>query len=325
MQRAETLPFADGRCPRPRRGLHFPPPDGAQLREPDERHDDEGDREHHDDRQRRAQRPVVGRAELGSDDLAEHHAPRAADHHRRDVVADRGDELDDGRNDDARHRQRQSDPEERSDRILAKIGCSFEQGAVDLRERHVDGQDGKSGPRVGKGEDHRESAVQQELERAVAETHVHERGIDDAAVAQHDLPREHPQQVARQERQADQDQPGELVLPDLERQEIGNRIRQQHGDQRHGCRHADRAQEQLAVDPLVEERLVVAERERLDDVNVFLGPEAVDEEGEDRQRQRADHDRERRRQLRVAAQPLVSEEECPHRHRRLGSPGCRAA
>ena len=318
VQYAEAPPLAGSRCPRRRRGLHLAPPDGSQLREPYERDDDDDDGDDHEDRQRRAQRPVVGRAELGRDDLAEHHAPRTADHHRGDVVANRGDELDDGGDDDAGHRQRQRDPEESPRGTLAEVGRRFQKGAVDFRERHVDGQDGKGGPRVGEGEDHGESAVQQ-LVRTGDYAEVHERGVDDAVVAQNDLPREHPQQVARQERQADQDQPRELVLPDLERQEIGDRIRQQHGDERHRRRHPDRPQQQLAVDPLVEKRLVVAERERLDRVHVLLGPEAVDDKGEDRQRERADHERERWRQLRVAAQPLVSEEECPHRRRRVGN------
>ena len=272
------------------------------------RHHDERDGEHHHDRQRRAQRPVVGRTELGRDDLAEHDPPGTADHHRRDVVADRRNELDDGGDNDAGHRQRQRDPEERPHRAFPEIGRGFEQRAVDLRKRDVDRQDRERRPAVGKGQDHGKPAVEQELQRSLQESQLHQRGVDDAAVAQHDLPREYPEQVARPERQAQEDQPGDRVLADLERQEVRHRICQRHGDQGHRRGHANRAPEKLAVDPLVEERLVVLERERLVDMDVVLGVEAVDDEREDRQRQRADHDRERRRQLRIAAQPFVPEE-----------------
>jgi hypothetical protein len=45
-------------------------------------------------------------AELSRDDLTEHHALRAANHHRRDEIADRGDEFNNSCSDYTRHRQR---------------------------------------------------------------------------------------------------------------------------------------------------------------------------------------------------------------------------
>ena len=239
------------------------------------------------------QRPIVGRAELVRDDLTDHDAPGAADHHRRDVVADGGNEFDDGRGDHTGHGERQRHPEEAHDRAVAEVGRGLQERAVDLLERHVDRQDRKRRPRVGQGEYHCEFAVQEVLERRLDEPQVNEAGIDDAVVAEHDLPGENPKQVAGHEGNVDQDQPCHEVLLDPEGEKVGRRVGHHDGDECHHRRHLDRLPEKLAVEPLLEEHLVVFERESLVHVDVGLGPEAIGDEGEDRQREQADHHQQR--------------------------------
>ena len=81
-------------------------------------------------------------------------------------------------------------------------------------------------------------------------------------VAEDDLPCEHAQEVAREERRDDEQQQDVLALPHAHRQEVPGRVGEQDHDHRDRERHADRLPEQAHVDrAAASNRCQLAERE----------------------------------------------------------------
>ena len=86
---------------------------------------------------------------------------------------------------------------------------------------------------MGQCEDHGEGVIEQECKRLGDQTNLDQPGIDDAVVAQDNLPGEDPQQVAGPEGHGDENQPDQLVFGYPEGDEIGHGIGQQYRYQCH--------------------------------------------------------------------------------------------
>ena len=111
---------------------------------------------------RRAERPVIGLAELGLDQRADHRAGRAADQRRRDVVADRRHEDHERGGQHARHGVGQH---RRGGSVVnglaPRSARRFEQRLRDGFQRHIDRQDGERRVGVRQRDDDRGRRVEE--------------------------------------------------------------------------------------------------------------------------------------------------------------------
>ena len=197
------------------------------------------------------ERPVGALAELRLDGVGDHHAVLAADQPRRDVVADGRDHHDQQRRDHAGQRQRQRDAQEAPQRAVAEIGRRLDQRAVDLLQRDEDRQDRERRPGVGQRDAPRRWCCRgrRSTGSSMMPSPIRPE-LSTPLIAEDHLPRHHPQQIARPERDGDQEQPQRLVPAAVEGDVVGDRIGQDDGEQADQRRDPQRAHEQVAVDRL---------------------------------------------------------------------------
>ena len=136
---------------------------------------------------------------------ADHQRIRAAEQARNDELAHRGNEDEHRACDDAGHRQRQRDAQERLEWLAAEIDRRFEQRQIVLLEIRIQRQDHERQVRVHDADVHREVRLQHH-DRLVDDAERHQHLVDQAVVAEQSDPRVHAQQERRPERQDDQQQ-----------------------------------------------------------------------------------------------------------------------
>ena len=98
---------------------------------------------------------------------------------------------------------------------------------------------------------------EQELERAGDEAEPNEARIDDAVEAENHLPGEDAQEIARPERDREENDPGRLAAGKIEGYVIGGRIGRDDGNRRHHRRYHDRLDEEPMDDRVAQNLLIV--------------------------------------------------------------------
>ena len=141
-------------------------------------HDDH----HQRDRQRGAQRPVAALAELQLDQVADHHVLAAAQHARRHIGAERGDEDQDRAGDDARLDQRNDDAPQHLQAVGVEIVAGLDQAEIELLHAGIERQHHQRQVDIDHAQHDREVGVHH-LDRLLDDAEPISRRVDDAFIA----------------------------------------------------------------------------------------------------------------------------------------------
>ena len=125
------------------------------------------------------------------------------------------------------HRQRQRDVEERAAPGCVQVARRLDEVEVEPVDRDEQRQDRERQEAVGHAQDHAEVGVD-DSSGLVDEPGLHEQPVHDAVVAQDDQPGVGPDEVARPEREHDQDEQQDLAPPAVP----GDPVRDRVADQR---------------------------------------------------------------------------------------------
>ena len=235
--------------------------------------------------------------------------PLRAAHHRwcQELSQDR-DEDEDAGSDQAGSDLRQQDVSEGRDRPGPEVLRRGELREVEALEGGVQDQRGERDVQVHEHQERPEVVVGEEQRRLLEDPETHQDLVERSALAEDGLPRVHAQEVARPERDDDDEQgdPGPASR-DVAGEEVGDDERHDETDDRDPRPDRHGLQERPNVRRVREEVLVVLQAPDGDDVEVLVRrPHRVDEhhrQGNEEQADDDDHRRKERRELTKTGPP----------------------
>src|SRR2546425_3736972 len=218
-----------------------------------ESHHAVGDEEHaqrdeeQEEGERRAYTPVEELRNLLVDEQGDHDVGPAAEQCRRDVVAERGDEDDEPAAHHPGQAEGDEDADERAPGSRAEILGGEQQAGVDAAHAGVQAQDHERQEDVHHPDGHAE-AVEEQVERPVAQPQRLDRLVDDTAAPENHHPRVGADEEARPERDEDERPQHRHPAATHRRERVGAWVAQGESDQRHAGGHVERGGEDLPVD-----------------------------------------------------------------------------
>src|SRR5581483_6450914 len=259
-----------------------------------EDHEQQHDEAGHEQRHRRAAR-VLGRLEEVDDQVPDHHAARAADDLRRQVLAEDRDEHEDDRRDDAGLDLRHEDAEDRLQRRRTEIDRRAHVVPVEALDRRVQGQRADREVEVDEHEDHRGAVVEEDAERVVRDPQPLQEPVEHTLLAEDRQPRVHAEQVARPERDDHEHEERRTeARRHVARQPVRERERESDRDRRRENGDPQRRPHRRHVRADAEEVAVVAGRPVVDDRVVDRLPERVTDDDPERDEEAQPEQQDRR-------------------------------